>query len=325
VASAEVSGVRVGVVGVGGHATNAILPNLAPAGLTVAAVCSRHLDRARAAAAAFGAVRAYDNPAAMLDQEDVDGVVVVVPPDQYGPLVRLCLERGLPVFVDKPGAGSAQEADDLAAHARDAGVPVMVGYMKRFAPAYRQARALMSTVDFGPPSMGSFTWAMGPMAGRMDMREWLYENPVHHLDLARFLFGELHDLRVHVGANTPEHTVAVVARSDAGAVVNLRLCTTGSWAQRNESVEVFGLGHSLAVDNVDTCTYRPPSPPEQVWRPNYTVPESRNASSTTMGFGPELRHFADVVRGQATCESTMSSAAATFRLAQQVAGLTEGR
>jgi myo-inositol 2-dehydrogenase / D-chiro-inositol 1-dehydrogenase len=152
---------RVGAIGVGIHALTSILPNLPGAGITLSATCARHLDRAEAAAARFGARAAFDDAKRMLDAVALDGVVVVVPPDQFSSVVRACIRRGVPVFAEKPAANDAAEAADLAAEAAESGVPVVVGYMKRFAGAYRLAKELTGKPEFGALTLGSFTWSMG--------------------------------------------------------------------------------------------------------------------------------------------------------------------
>ena len=309
---------RVGAVGVGVHAVNAILPNLPVAGFQLAATCARHLERAEEAARRFGAESAFDDVERMLQVAELDGVVVVVPPDQFSGVIGACIRHGVPVFTEKPAANDAAEAHALAAQAAEAGVTVMVGYMKRFAVGYRQAREVMARPGFGAPTLGSFTWSMGPFAHRFDMRDWLFENPVHHFDLARFLLGELSDVHVERGPGR-EHTVVVTARATSGAVVSIRANTTGSWEQRNEAVEIFGDGHSVSVDNLDTCTYRPPERPEQVWRPNYTVPVAANMTGATMGFVTELEHFRDVIADGVPCASDIASAAATLDLTAVIA------
>jgi predicted dehydrogenase len=309
---------RIGAVGVGVHAVNAILPNLPVAGFQLAATCARHLDRAELAARRFGAESAFDDVERMLQVAELDGVVVVVPPEQFFDVIETCIRHGVPVFTEKPAADDAAQAHALAAQAAAAGVTVMVGYMKRFAVGYQRAREVMSRPEFGAPTLGSFTWSMGPFAHRFDMRDWLFENVVHHLDLARFYFGELSDVHVACGPGS-EHTVVVTATSASGAVVSIRANTTGSWEQRNEAVEIFGNGHSLSVDNLDTCTYRPPERPEHVWRPNYTVPVSANMTGATMGFATELEHFRDVLVDGVPCASDIASAAATLDLTGVVA------
>jgi predicted dehydrogenase len=266
----------------------------------------------------FGAELAFDELERMLDETELEGVIVVVPPDQFFGIVQTCVRRGLPVFAEKPAANDAAEARALAAEAEAAGVPVLVGYMKRFAGGYRLARELMSRAEFGAPTLGSFTWSMGPFAHRFGMRDWLFENPVHHFDLARFFFGELDDLHAVRGTGD-EHTVVVTATAASGAIVSIRANTTGSWEQRNEAVEIFGTGHSLLVENLDTCTWRPPERPERVWRPNYTVPVAANMTGATMGFVTELEHFREVVRDGVRCESDIASAAATLELTTRIA------
>src|SRR5262249_46457628 len=161
------------------------------------------------------------------------------------------------------------EAQELAHEANRLGVPIVVGYMKRFASAYRKAREITQRSEFGPLTMGSFTWSMGPFSDRFSMRDWLFENPVHHFDLARYFFGELGELHV-LSRTDREYSVAILGRSEAGALVNIRINTTGSWSQRNEAVELHGEGHSIMLENMDTCIWRPPERPEYVWRPNYT-------------------------------------------------------
>jgi predicted dehydrogenase len=230
----------------------------------------------------------------------------------------LCLEAGKPVFCEKPGASSSAQAADLARLSANTAVPIVVGYMKRFAPAYRRARHIVRTQEFGRPSLGTFTFAMGAWAVK-DLRDYLIDNPVHHLDLGRYFLGELTGLQAHFtelpGAGD---AVAVIARASSGAVCTFNFCTTASWVQRNEYAEIYGQAHAVWVENVDTCTYRPPDRPELVWRPNYTVPSEDNSSQVVQGFVPALTHFREVVAGDAENLSDMASAAATLALAEQL-------
>ena len=313
---------RVGVIGVGGHAAASLYPNLGAAGLELVATCARRLERAEAAAAKWGAPHAFDDACQMLSSVEIDGVIICVDPASYGPLVSLCLEASKPVFCEKPAAASSDEAAELAELSARTEVPVVVGYMKRFAPAYQRAREIVLSEDFGPQTLGTFTFAMG-QGWDADLRTYLMENPVHHLDLARYFLGELSDLQAQV-AELPGfgHAVAATAKSSSGAVCTFNLCNTASWQQRNEHIEVYGKGHAVWVDNVDTCTYRPTESPEQTWRPNYTVPQPQNFSSTIMGFVPELEHFRAVATERVENLSDMASAGQTLALAEQLCEIT---
>lgn len=308
---------RIGAVGCGQHATAVLLPALVHLNFDLAATCARRLSSAQAAAARFGSRAAYNSLTEMIRCEELEAVVACVPPRAYSTVIRECIAAGLPVFAEKPGAANAAEAGDLAKVSADADVPVMVGYMKRFAPAYRRARASIANPEFGNSTLATFTFVMGDV--ECDFNSYLVDNAVHHLDLARYLLGELHDLQVARGrSNGGQHALAVTASAESGAVVALQLGSTGSWYQHNESVEVFGVGSSILVDNMDTCILRPPEGPEQRWSPNYTIPLEENLTLTTMGFQPELIHFRDVVHGVAKCESDIASAARTLALVQEI-------
>jgi len=308
---------RLGFVGCGRHAQTSLYPTLAALDIELVATCARTLAHAEAAARRFGAASSYDDVKRMLAEVKPDAVAISVPPDSYAEVLRLCIDAGVPAFLEKPGARDAEEAADLAASAKAADVPVMVGYMKRFAPAYRRAKELIREDDFGPASIASFTFMMGEFG--MPFADYVIDNPVHHFDLARYLLGELTDVQARPGTTGGgRHALSVTARSDAGALVNFQLGSMGSWRHQNESVDVYGVGSSVHVVNVDTCVLRPGSGPEQVTRPTYTVPLAANFTSTTMGFAPELAHFRDVVVNGVPCESDLESAAATLRVAAAV-------
>jgi predicted dehydrogenase len=72
-------------------------------------------------------------------QKDVDAVLLFSSGCHRDSVLEL-LEARKPVFVEKPLAFSLPETEEVARAAKDAGVPFMVGYHKRFDPAYLRAR-----------------------------------------------------------------------------------------------------------------------------------------------------------------------------------------
>jgi myo-inositol 2-dehydrogenase / D-chiro-inositol 1-dehydrogenase len=306
--------IRVGAIGCGEHATAAIWPLFGSAGLRCVAAWSRSSERVEAAAERFGIQRAYTDLEEMLDDGGLDAVVVVVPPDGFASVIRPAIERGLHVFAEKPGAASADEAREIARSAQERGVVAMVGYMKRFGTAFARARELIRASDFGPLTIASFKWSMGPMSDEhSSVQSWLFENPIHHVDLARFYCGELSDWHAERAGNAGEEfALAVSARTEDRGVVSMQLSTTGSWEQHNERVELQGLDFGVVVDNVDTCISRPSNQPELVWRPNYTVPTVENSSASTCGFLPELLAFVSAIEHGGATASDFTSAAHTL-------------
>ncbi len=317
---------RVGAIGCGQHATTTIWPLLAPAGMQCVAAWSRSREAVDSATQRFGVPHGYTDLEQMFDESDLDAVVVVVPPDGFEGVIQPAIARGLHVFAEKPGATSASQAVAIADAAQARGVIAMVGYMKRYGTAYVRAKELIEDADFGPLTIASFKWSMGPMSDEhSSIESWLFENPIHHIDLAQFYCGELEVWDAQRARSAgDEFALAVSARASGGAVVSMQLSTTGSWEQHNERVELQGVGAAVVVDNVDTCVSRPVDQPELVWRPNYTVPTTANSSAATGGFLPELTAFAEAVTTRSAVSSDFRSAARTLeavdRLAKSVAG-----
>lgn len=125
--------VRVGVVGTG-WGQRAHIPgfNACP-DTQVVAVCSRRLERARAAAEAFKVPFSTDSYAEFLDQ-DLDLVSVTTPPPLHAEMVEQAVARGCHVLCEKPMALDAAEARRMLAAAEEAGVLHLIDFELRFHP-----------------------------------------------------------------------------------------------------------------------------------------------------------------------------------------------
>lgn len=103
------SSLRIGLVGPSQHATMRLLPALAQvAGVRLALVCSRSLDKATELAAHYGAQATTDWHEAF-DPALVDGVIVTGPPDLHQSAIRRAREVDLPIYSEKPLARSSAE------------------------------------------------------------------------------------------------------------------------------------------------------------------------------------------------------------------------
>jgi myo-inositol 2-dehydrogenase/D-chiro-inositol 1-dehydrogenase len=102
---------------------------------------------ARAVAERFGA-QAAGRPDELL-AAGVDGVVIAAATDTHPELIRRCVRAGLPTFCEKPVARTAAEAARVAAEVAGAGVPVQIGFPRRFDAGFAAARAAVSSGDLG--------------------------------------------------------------------------------------------------------------------------------------------------------------------------------
>ena len=85
----------------------------------------------------------------MLAEVDLDAVVIATPSKPHAPMVRAALERGLHVFCEKPLTLSPDDADELAALARERGLVTQVGYHNRFVGAFARGQALLDAGAIG--------------------------------------------------------------------------------------------------------------------------------------------------------------------------------
>lgn len=141
--------IRVGVLGAGAIAQMMHLPYLRRHDdlFELVRVVDLSPGLARAAAERFGASDAASDTAA-LAEADIDAVVIATS-GSHGRATADLAAAGKHVLVEKPLCYTAREAGAVT-QARDrAGVIVQVGYMKRYDPAYRRAREML-TADGEP-------------------------------------------------------------------------------------------------------------------------------------------------------------------------------
>jgi predicted dehydrogenase len=136
---------RAAVVGVGhlGRHHARILASVA--GATLTAVVDTNEPRAREIAGGFGA-RAFTDVRDILDE--VDLVSIAAPTEAHAEIATRCLDRGIPVLVEKPLARTVGEADAIIAAAARAGVVLAVGHTERFNPAVMAARPAVANPGF---------------------------------------------------------------------------------------------------------------------------------------------------------------------------------
>ena len=69
-----------------------------------------------------------------------DGVVIAAATEAHSALLRESVVAGVPVFCEKPVAADIDETVEVVESLSGYGVPVQVGFQRRFDPAYRAAR-----------------------------------------------------------------------------------------------------------------------------------------------------------------------------------------
>jgi predicted dehydrogenase len=157
--------------------------------------------------------RAYRSAEKMLDHEKPDFVDIVTRVETHLALVRLALERRIPIICQKPIAPDWNSAAEIVTAAASAGVPFMIHENWRWQPWYRAAHEMISRGDIGLPigygfrtrtrdGMGTEPYPKQPYFRHLP-RLLIDEALVHHMDTARFLFGEIDSVYAQASRRNP--------------------------------------------------------------------------------------------------------------------------
>lgn len=145
-------------------------------------------DRAEELIRRHGRIERYLGLDAALEHEDPDLAIVAVPVGAAVEVVSSLLSRGVPVLAEKPMAGEAELARDLAQAAADTATLLSVGYIERFNPA---VEALKQELEKGEAGSVYHLHArrLSPFPYRTGMAGVALDVATHDLDVLGFLNG----------------------------------------------------------------------------------------------------------------------------------------
>ena len=125
--------VRIGVVGAGWWSTRAHLPAIvANPEAELAAIAERVDEKRERAVSAFGPAASYPDHRAMLESEDLDGVVIAVPHTAHYQVAMDALAAGAHLMLEKPMVVESQHASRLLEESAARGLEIVVGYPYHF-------------------------------------------------------------------------------------------------------------------------------------------------------------------------------------------------
>jgi D-apiose dehydrogenase len=194
------SGLRFAIFGAGFWAGYQLAAWRELKGVECVAVYNRTASKADELAKKFGISKVYADPAQLLAKENLDFVDVITDVDSHVGMVRLAGERGLPVICQKPMAPTLEEAMELVEFCREKRAPLFVHENWRWQTPIRQLYRLLAEGEIGTPFRARIDMISGfPVFENQPFLKNLKQFIVadlgtHILDVARFLFGEAHNL-----------------------------------------------------------------------------------------------------------------------------------
>jgi len=160
----------------------------------VAAIVDSAPEALRTAGAEFGmpVEQRFAQAEHALAYVPTDAVLVVTPPEQHRAVSVAALERGLPLFSEKPLAATLSDGVAVLEAARRSGAPLMVGQGRRWLPHISAMREAVQGGLIGELGYITCQFRIPFRFGgwREQMPEVLIEDlAIHHLDSIRFISG----------------------------------------------------------------------------------------------------------------------------------------
>ncbi|TXS36051.1 Gfo/Idh/MocA family oxidoreductase [Streptomyces sp. OR43] len=191
---------RVGLVGYGLAGSVFHAPLIAATeGLVLDTVVTSNEERREQARAEFPEVRFAAAPDELWARADeLDLIVIASPNKTHVPLATAALKAGLPVVVDKPVAGTAAGARELAALAEERGLLLSVFQNRRWDNDFLTLRSLIADGELGEVQRFESRferWRPQPKGGWRESGDpqeiggLLYDLGSHVVDQALVLFG----------------------------------------------------------------------------------------------------------------------------------------
>jgi predicted dehydrogenase len=190
---------RIGVIGCGGLAIGAHMPELLKMkdsdGVEIAAVCDVWQSRLDKAVELTGA-KGFKEYRAILDQKDIDYIVIVTPEHWHARMTLDAADAGKHIYCEKPMTYSVDEAKKVVKKIQQTKVKMQVGVQGMSDDSYETAqmyikegalgKVVQAQIDYSRNHRGDF-WT-GPMDGdvrpgeNLDWNAWLGPAPKRPFD-----------------------------------------------------------------------------------------------------------------------------------------------
>ena len=192
---------KIGIIGVG-FGAQVHVPGFRSEGWEVAAICSRHSDKAQKAAAEAGIPGVYTDPMRLIQRDDLAAVSIITPPGAHHALSLAALQAGKHVLCEKPFALDGKQGREMLAAAEKSRRAAMIAHEFRHTPQRAYIKQLLDENYIGKFQLCTielfldryvtaqprpFTW----MARKADGGGLLGALGSHYIDGLRHWFGEV--------------------------------------------------------------------------------------------------------------------------------------
>ncbi|MBI1748953.1 MAG: Gfo/Idh/MocA family oxidoreductase [Acidobacteria bacterium] len=253
--------IRVGIIGAGSIAGTHARILAQNKRVRFSSVFDVVRERAGAFAETIGG-QAAGSPEAVFEASDA--VYITTPNAAHQDLAIAALERGIHVFSEKPMATSLNGARALLEAAERSRALYQIGHNRRFADVYKCTRRLLKE-----GAVAAYSVHIKMNRGELKKPHWvadpkktggfLYETPIHLLDMARWLFGDVDSLTCLARSNVYHELddFSILMTFVDGAHATFTSSAHASWLFPFERIEIFGDHTTIETMEMDKVRYSP--------------------------------------------------------------------
>lgn len=120
-------------------------------GAELVAVADPMPGRAEEVARQINVPKWTEDPDEIFEYEKIDAVAIVTPTSTHHEMIKKAALSGKHIFTEKPFTETLEQADEVIKVIKDNNIFCQVGFMKRFDPAYAEAKRRIEAGDIGKP------------------------------------------------------------------------------------------------------------------------------------------------------------------------------
>jgi myo-inositol 2-dehydrogenase/D-chiro-inositol 1-dehydrogenase len=196
----------------------------------------------------------------VLSSPDVDAVAICTSTDTHAWLLGASAAAGKAIFCEKPVSLDLAATDVALAEVVNAGVPLQIGFNRRFDPSHRAVRDAVADGVIGDVHLVRITSRdpTPPPIAYIEVSGGLFlDMTIHDFDMARFVAGsEVMGVYAHgavridpaIGAAGDLDTAVVVLRHENGCITTIDNSRRAVYGY-DQRVEAFGSNGMVRSDN----------------------------------------------------------------------------
>lgn len=196
----------------------------------------------------------------LIKHPDIQAVVICSPTDTHADYIEQSARAGKHIFCEKPHDLSLDRVIETLLIVQETGVKLMLGFNRRFDPAFQKIRKLVEEGSIGDPAIVKITSrdpAPPPLEYLKSSGGMFLDMTIHDFDMARFIMGkEVTTVYACGGVFTSEDVKAALDIDTAiisltfedGSMAVIDNCRRAVYGY-DQRLEVFGKGGMAQADN----------------------------------------------------------------------------